>query len=196
MIESRDLPLLAELLSRYSITDNGFIERWFDHVMPFFVPRGGPIAVAGEASDGFYVIADGLVRYFYADADGKEWNKAFFREGQFIGSLSAYLTQRPLSFNIVAMEPCRLYRLPLPLVESLKRDHANEVERVINAIARELFVRNEQREAVLLTGNASQRYNWMLTHERWLLDRVPQYQLASYLGMDPVSLSRLKSRPG
>lgn len=73
---------------------------------------------------------------------------------------------------------------------NIRGEHNQEVERILSALARELFVRNEQREAILLTGNAEHRYLWVKTHEPWLLDRVAQYQLASYLGMEPVSLSR------
>jgi len=47
---------------------------------------------------------------------------------------------------------------------------------------------------MLLTGDMEARYRWVMEYEPWLLERVPQYQVASYLGMDPVSLSRLKQR--
>ena len=58
----------------------------------------------------------------------------------------------------------------------------------------EAFRRNEQREAMLLTCNAEQRYRWLLAHEPDLLQRVPQFHIASYLGIDAVSLSRLKRK--
>ena len=58
----------------------------------------------------------------------------------------------------------------------------------------EAFIRNEQREALLLTCNAEQRYQWLLQHEPHLLDRVAQFHLASYLGVDAVTLSRLKKK--
>ncbi|MCY1516685.1 hypothetical protein D9M68_513330 [compost metagenome] len=63
-------------------------------------------------------------------------------------------------------------------------------------MTRQIMLRNEDREALLLTSNNEQRYQWLLEHEAWLLDRVPQYQLASYLGMDPVSFSRIKRKLG
>ena len=58
----------------------------------------------------------------------------------------------------------------------------------------EAFIRNERREALLLTCSAEERYQWLLEHEAYLLDRVPQFHIASYLGMDAVSLSRLKRK--
>lgn len=194
MIDARDMPLLTSVQARYGLADPALVQALLDRVETVTLPRGEVLMRAGSAVEGFYIIAEGLVRYFYVTSDGKERNKAFFRESQFIGSLSAYLTQQSVPFTIQALEPCRMYRISLGLLDTLKAEHEAATERWISAIARELFVRNEQREAVLLTANAEQRYNWMLAHEGWLVERVPQYQLASYLGMDPVSLSRLKKK--
>ena len=58
----------------------------------------------------------------------------------------------------------------------------------------EAFIRNEQREAMLLTCNAEQRYQWLLEQEPDLPGRVPQFHIASYLGVDAVTLSRLKRK--
>ena len=58
----------------------------------------------------------------------------------------------------------------------------------------EAFIRNEQREAMLLTCNAEQRYQWLLENEPDLVQRVAQFHIASYLGIDAVSLSRLKRK--
>ena len=62
----------------------------------------------------------------------------------------------------------------------------------LNNYIREIMLRNEEREALLLTCNSEARYLWLLEHQRWLVERVPQYHLASYLGMEPASLSRIK----
>ena len=56
------------------------------------------------------------------------------------------------------------------------------------------FMRNEQREALLLTCNAEQRYLWMVEHQAELVERIPQYHIAVYLGVDAVSLSRIKRK--
>lgn len=195
MTTATDLSLFAEVLGRYHITDPDFMDAVRGRLESVILEPGEILVRAGSPAESFYLIVEGMVRYFYSDPDGKERNKAFFREGQFIGSLSAFLTRQVVPFNIQALEPSRFLRISLAQLESLQLIHGQLVERLISAVARELFVRNEQREAILLTGSAEQRYAWMKTHEAWLLDRVPQYQLASYLGMEPVSLSRLKKKP-
>ncbi|WP_271411027.1 Crp/Fnr family transcriptional regulator [Pseudomonas sp. Q1-7] len=148
---------------------------------------------AGERPTHFYAILAGVARYYYLSPEGRQWNKTFFREGQLIGSLSAHLKQQPCTYNIAAVEKCRLASLPLAVLAQ----HGQRFPQLLQMqelMVRQIMLRNEDREAMLLTGNGEQRYQWLLEHEAWLLDRVPQYQLASYLGMDPVSFSRVKRK--
>ncbi|NQD94427.1 Crp/Fnr family transcriptional regulator [Pseudomonas sp. CrR25] len=152
-----------------------------------------PIIRAGECPTHFFVILSGLVRYYYLAPDGKQWNKAFFHEGQLIGSFSAYLKQQPCSYSIEAVEECRLAAIPLSV---LNDERFPQLQTLQERMIRYIMLRNEAREALLLTCNSEQRYRWLLKHEAWLLGRVPQYQLASYLSMDAVSLSRIKRKLG
>lgn len=194
MLNVDDWPILTGMMTRYDISDAAFVRHMLEKMEPQSLQRGEILVGAGSPFNAFYIIAEGVVRYYYSADNGRERNKAFYKEGHFIGSLSAYLTQRIMPFDIQALERCRLYRIPLSWMDELEGENRAELSRVVNAAARELFVRNEQREAVLLTRDAEQRYAWMLANESWLLQRVSQYHLASYLGMDPVSLSRLKKK--
>ncbi len=148
---------------------------------------------AGERPTHFYVILSGVARYYYLSPEGRQWNKAFFREGQLIGSLSAYLKQQPCTYNIAAVERCRLASLPLAIQDQYG-ERFPQLLQMQHLMVRQIMLRNEDREALLLTRNVEQRYQWLLENEPWLLDRVPQYHLASYLGMDPVSYSRVKRK--
>jgi len=92
------------------------------------------------------------------------------------------------------MEPSVLYRTPIDKLIIATKNNP-EVAHLIDQITRTIFLRNELRESTLLTGNAQERFQWLEQYEHWLIERrVPQYHLASYLGMDAVSLSRLKSK--
>ncbi|MCO6058252.1 Crp/Fnr family transcriptional regulator [Pseudomonas sp. MOB-449] len=148
---------------------------------------------AGERPTHFYAILSGVARYYYLSPEGRQWNKTFFREGQLIGSLSAHLKQQPCTYNIAAVEKCRVASLPLAILVQ-QGERFPQLLQMQDQVIRQIMLRNEDREALLLTRNSEQRYQWLLEHEPWLLDRVPQYQLASYLGMDPVSFSRVKRK--
>lgn len=148
---------------------------------------------SGDPDDTLYLLNSGLVRLFYLTPDGKERNKAFYRSAQVTGPVSAALTASPAPFSIQCLEPVEAICFSF-------RSFSEAADRVasINALRQQLladaFVRNEQREAMLLTCNAEQRYHWLLDNEAHLVGRVPQFHIASYLGIDAVSLSRLKRK--
>lgn len=184
---------LQPWLQRWSLQALSGDEPWLASMQLHSFAADSYLVYAGDQSDTLYLLDSGLVRLFYASPEGRERNKAFFREGQVTGPVSAAISGSPAPFSIQCLEPVEAisfrYRdLALaaerqPLIASLYRD-----------MLAEAFIRNEQREAMLLTCNAEQRYQWLLEHEAFLLDRIPQFQLASYLGIDAVSLSRLKRK--
>lgn len=154
---------------------------------------GQVLVAAGERPESFYVLLKGLLRYYYQSHDGKEWNKAFFTEGQLVGSFSAYLRNAPCPYNIEALEPSLVAVLPLSLVDQYRDTH-QEYGALFRRLIEQTMLRNEAREAVLLTCNNEARYQWLCAHEGHLLGRVAQYHLASYLSMDAVSFSRVKKK--
>ncbi|MFK7975868.1 MAG: Crp/Fnr family transcriptional regulator [Halioglobus sp.] len=147
----------------------------------------------GDVGDTLYLIDAGLVRLFYTSADGKERNKAFMTEGQVAGPVSAAITGTAAPFAIAALEPTVVLTFPYSGLLAAASKNPQVAQLHLNLLSN-AFIRNEQREAMLLTLNAQQRYEWLLEHEKHLLDRVPQFHIASYLGVDAVSLSRLKRK--
>lgn len=157
------------------------------------ISSGTRLITAGEQPQYTYIVVEGLLRHFYHSPDGRERNKNFFSRGQLAGSLSAHLTQTPCAYNLDAIEDCQLIQFPNKEFWSLQGQHSC-IQEMFDTTLKALFLRNEQREAVLLTKSGEERYQWVLENESWLAQRLPQYQLASYLGMDAVSLSRIKAR--
>lgn len=148
---------------------------------------------AGDISRDIFFIHSGLLRLFYTSAEGKERNKAFYGPGQVAGAVSAAITAKAATFDIQALEPSVLVRADFNQIYQ----HAyrnTDTSRVIIALLAEAFIRNEQREAMLLTLSAEQRYQWLLDKEPELVNSLPQFHIASYIGVDAVSLSRLKRK--
>ena len=79
---------------------------------------------AGSESNELGFLHRGLIRFFYATPDGKEFNKTFVAEGGFLGAYSAYLTKSPARFSIQALEDCDLLRAPYDKVLKLYDSHA------------------------------------------------------------------------
>lgn len=144
----------------------------------------------GAPAPKLYFVQAGLVRLAYAQPDGKEYNKAFLREGMFVAALSASLTGQPTSFFAETLERCHLH------VADFEQFRAASIDDpVLTGVWRHFleaqFVRQEQREAMLQMLDAKARYQRLRALEPELFERVPQYHIASYLGMSEVSLSRV-----
>ncbi|MGQ0700813.1 MAG: Crp/Fnr family transcriptional regulator [Panacagrimonas sp.] len=180
-------------LARFDIADEALAQAWADLIEPRQFARGKIVLQAGDVPTHCWIIMRGVCRYYYTSFDGRERNKAFFREGGLVGSMSAIFSRGPAPFSIDVSEDSLLGATPLAPFFALARRFPL-LDTFVHRFTAYILMRNEQREAVLLTGDMETRYRWVQEHEPWLLERVPQYQVASYLGMDPVSLSRLKQK--
>ncbi len=183
--------LLEEWLTSHGVEDFGPLSAWLASATLMRLDAGQTLVRAGEVHPWVYVVTEGLVRLYYITPDGKERNKAFYGAGQLLGAVSATISGAPASFNIDTLEPATVVRTNFEEFYNRAPETPEHAALLIGLLA-EAFTRNEQREAVLLTSNAEQRYRWLLENEPHLLDRVSQYHLASYLGIDAVSLSRIK----
>ncbi len=155
--------------------------------------REGYLLRAGEASEWLAFVNAGLVRFFYTTSDGREFNKSFSRENDFAGAYSAWLTGEPARFSIQALEPCRLLRARLDDIAALFDQHPCW-QKLGRLLVEQLYVKKEQREAEFLLDDATSRYRRFGEQYPGLEARLPQYHVASYLGITPVALSRIRGR--
>ncbi len=135
----------------------------------------------------------GLLRMYYITADGKEMNKSFIMENSFAASYSAWLSRKPARFSIQAIETSQLLVAKLEQVISMFDRHTCW-ERLGRLLVEQLYVRKEQREAEFLQDDAETRYMHFKQRYPGLEERIAQYHVASYLGITPVALSRIRNR--
>jgi CRP-like cAMP-binding protein len=185
--------MLMPWFQSHGISDLKPFEPWLNTMRLRTVGTGEHLVQQGDSDNHLYFVSEGLLRLYYTTPDGKERNKAFYAEGAMLGAVSAAIKQRPASFAIQALEDCRLVEAGFSSLFASAHQHPVTARALIDLLAG-AFIRNESREAMLLTLSAEDRYQWLVEHESQLLGRVPQFHLASYIGIDAVSLSRLKRR--
>ena len=180
-------------LQRWSVDDLAHTDTWLANMSCRSYDAEQFLVHVGDRSDTLFLLESGLVRLFYTTPDGKERNKAFYRAGQVTGPVSAAITASPAPFCIQCLEATQVISFRYADLQQATLLNP-QVARLYRDLLAEAFIRNEQREAVLLTCNAEQRYQWLLQHEPDLPRRVAQLHIASYLGVDAVSLSRIKRK--
>lgn len=147
---------------------------------------------AGEEGNAFYLILHGLVRGYYLDDDGHEVTKCFASENCFFGS-ECYRTKQGATFYVECLEACECIRLPYALVRELETLDAR-MEKYIQRLYLEEVARLEQRTRNLLLMDAGERYMDFCKQYPDLQKRVQLRYIASYIGIKPASMSRLRKK--
>lgn len=148
---------------------------------------------AGEVAANFYFIIQGLVRFFYSTEDGKEFNKFFSMENRFAGSFHSLVLNQPCGYFIQAIEATQTLVLPNHLLYELYDRHPCWQE-LGRKNAEVVLILKEEREKELLLDSLETRYRRFLQEYPGLVDRIPQYHIASYLGVTDVALSRIRRK--
>ena len=164
-----------------------------NHIERVVLPAGAEVFAQGASHAQLYVVVQGLVRLSYLDEGGSEWVKSFCAEGMFFASTSALAPSGRTTFRAVACEPLVLERLPFAVLDALAQRHLAWA-RALMGLALRYAQGKEAREHMLLTLNAEARYRAWLADSPELAQRVPQKDLARFLGLTPEGLNRIVRR--
>ncbi|GGF18843.1 Crp/Fnr family transcriptional regulator [Echinicola rosea] len=149
----------------------------------------------GQVPSSFGFVDKGLFRIYYADADGHEVTKGFFQEGSFPTAYTSLQTEKPSYFFIQALEDAQLVTIDYKKWLGMYRADPVWKDFLI-AMLTKGYAKKEKRERELLQLSAEERYRGFLTEYPGLDKRIKQHYIASYLGITPVALSRIRRKMG
>jgi CRP-like cAMP-binding protein len=135
----------------------------------------------------------GLIRAYHLTADGNEYTKTIFMEGDFVAPLASLTTGTPSPVSLQALTPVELTTAQYVDIEKIYRKH-HCLESMARKLIQHEWVKKEIREINLVTLSAEKRYDLFLEEYRGLEERIPWYHIASFLGITPVALSRIRKR--
>ena len=184
---------LIESATRWAVASD---HAWADFERAFgerVVGEGEHLVRAGDALPDVLFVVEGLLRLYYTDREGREWNKTFAGAGAFTGSLASGLLGVPAPFSIQALEPTRVLAARWSALEALYDRHPG-LERLGRRVAEQVAVKKEMKERAFLEQTATERYQAFVRERPGLAVRLPLYHIASYVGVTEVSLSRIRGR--
>ena len=158
------------------------------------LPKGCTAFAPGDRSGDVYLLLQGLMRLVYTTEAGDAWIKSFIVDcGVFSGRGGSDAGED--GWGAEAVEPCRFVRLPRAFVADLIA--SDETVRAAYAGFQSwVLARKQMREAALLTTTPEARLRAILTHAAPIAARLPQGDLARFIGVTPVAFSRIKRRIG
>ena len=154
--------------------------------------KGTILLREGQVSKESYQNLSGLVRKYYI-IDGNEVTTNFYEEGTSIASFTSLHQKTPAKHYFECIEDCRLAVLNKGKEQELI-EKVPQYETLCRTSIEEDLGKQQDSLAAYLTSSPEQRYLNLLNEQPHLLNRVPLYYLASYIGVKPESLSRIRKR--
>lgn len=145
----------------------------------------------GSRSRASYLVVEGIIRY-HATVDGVDKTTDFFVEGEAVEP-TCVADGSPSTHHVSCVEDCVLFA-STPEIEARVMAQFPRFEKVCRLAAEDALRANRQTLQSFQLSTVQERYEHLLWTRPSLVQRVPQYMIASYLGVEPESLSRIRGR--
>lgn len=168
------------------------LEQFNKNINRLFIPSKTRLLYEGKIADTLYLIRKGNLRLFFYK-EGKDITFQFFFEGDFVASFDSLYKRQPSLFSLESIEPTEVVAIKREdfynLIEQIPSLRKVYEEKLIDRfhVYQQLFLSR-------IKNTPAQRYEELLKEYPYIIQRVPQHYIASYLGITSVSLSRIRSR--
>lgn len=184
--------LLQSIREKISLTD-----KEFNFTKTLFIPKKlrkrQYLLQEGDVCRYTAFVEKGLLRTYTVDEKGNEPILQFSFEGWWIADIYSFLTDEPSMYNIEAIESCELLLITKPSWDILL-EKVPVFERYFRLLVQNSLIATQRRLMSSLSETAEERYTKLINNFPGCIQRVPQHMIASYLGVTPETLSRIRSQ--
>lgn len=156
------------------------------------IPKKTTVLSCGKIAKEIYFIIRGCMRLYY-DKDGIDISAFFFTENMFAGAYDSFTTKIKSRHFIETTEDCHCLSIDYNTLQSLYLE-LPKMNELIRKVLEKRFFELHQLFTSQILDSPEQRYLNLLKEHPDLLQRIPQHQIATFLGVTPVSLSRIRNR--
>ncbi|MFD1420051.1 Crp/Fnr family transcriptional regulator [Lactiplantibacillus songbeiensis] len=160
--------------------------------VPQQVPAGTTLLSEGQVATEIYIVTSGALRLWH-NSERQEITLQFFFENQLVSSFESFYLDQPSRFSIESFEPTTILALSKSAFTQLQQQYPT-IEPAITRFICERFISYRNVFLDQLALSPVERYQKLQADEPDILERVPLQLVASYLGITPVSLSRIRRR--
>jgi len=160
---------------------------------PTVLPEDTFFVDEGKYAKEIGFLETGVARAFFVNKEGKEYNKQFFVGPTLIGAYTSLLTKQKNQIAQKTLTVCKIWTAPFYEIESLYAKF-HDFERLGRKIAEFYFLEKEKKEIEMALLDAEKRYLILREEFPDIEMKIPQYHIASYLGISPTQLSRVRKK--
>lgn len=182
----------AHLKKFITISEEEF-ESVFSHFEVLEVKKKQNLLSETEIGKFKYFVVQGCLRKFFINEKGVEQTTEFAIENWWIADNEAFEHQKPSHFYIQTVENCTIIRIDFRSQEQLLEKHP-VMEKYFRMVYQRAYAAAEKRIRYLYEMSKEDYYIHFSTLYPWFIQRIPQYLLASFLGLTPEYLSEIRAK--
>ncbi len=145
----------------------------------------------GEIPSKIYMSTSGLMGAYLNSECGKIFNKNIFGPFSFVGPLTALISSKPSELTYKTLTTCKGYEINFKALRELCKTDII-ISNLYNKVLESIYIAYEKKQFDLISLDATQRYLKLKQQFPNIDDLIPQFQIASYLSITPVQLSRIR----
>ncbi|WP_369049309.1 Crp/Fnr family transcriptional regulator [Tenacibaculum sp. UWU-22] len=145
----------------------------------------------GEIEKYIYYISSGIVRFVSNTFDEKEYTFDFGISGDFVNSYNSYKNNCKSEFSIQAISKVQVFYIDKKNVEDILKQ-TPDFSFLMIEVLEELLIKKSKRELALIKYSAQEIYQQLINQDPYLIKNIPLKYLASYIGVTPQALSRIR----
>jgi CRP-like cAMP-binding protein len=182
---------LRAALARHITTTESEFEHFSSHFTLRKMRKKQYILQQGDVAKHLFFVNKGCLRSFETDDTGKEHVIQFSIENWWVSDMDSNLSQLPSQLNIECLENCELLQLEIHNLDKIYLE-IPKLERFFRIITQNALIVSQRRLLSVMSKSALQRYLEFSDRYPLFMQRLPNHHIASYLGITPESLSRLR----
>ena len=156
-------------------------------------PAKTVIASAGDIPKKCYLLISGVLRAYIVTESGKVYNKRLYSPISFAGALTAIIKNEPSEITYESLTEAKVFEVDFEAFKQLCREDF-QIGKLYVRILEEVFVAYEERNLDLMRLDSTELYKKLRKQIPNIDELIPQYQIAAYLGITPVQLSRIRQK--
>ncbi|NIJ46589.1 CRP-like cAMP-binding protein [Wenyingzhuangia heitensis] len=185
-------PNLIEYIRRYISISETEINAFQSYLIPKKIKKKEFLLKQGEFCKSRYFITKGCIRLFYIDNKGNEQIVHFGIDNWWITDYESFINRTPSKLYIQAIENTELLELPQETFEELCKE-IPQTEKLFRIIMEKTYIAIQKRIEFMYSLKGDELFKIFVSKNPEFTQRVPQYMIASYLGMSPEFVSKIKN---
>ena len=183
---------LKEYIQKFELLNEVEVNQFISEFKEEKIKKRQYIVQPGFTAKNRYFVAEGAFRSFVVSDNGSDHTISFAIENWWITDYNSYIYQQPATMFVVALENSTIMRIDFDREQRLKKSN-HKFETIFRTMAERGLAFQQRRMISNLTQSAEERYNLFIEKYPQVTQRLPQYVLASFLGMTTEFLSKIRN---